>query len=686
MSRILTNLRQALRLVWHASPRWTVLSLGLVFVQGMLPLASLYLLKLLVDAIAAGLASPNPVQAFPTVLTWLILAGGAVLVSDLCRSLTTWAATAQAELVQDHVNDLLHAKSVEVDLEYYENAQYHNTLHRAQQQAAYRPTMILEAMVQIGQNGLSLLAMAGLLVSLHWWMAALLLATAVPGLLVRLKYSRELYLRQREWTRPERQAEYMHCLLTEGSFAKEIRLFDLGGLFRERFRRLRGHIRTEKLDLAQKRSLAELASLAGATLALYAAFGLVAWQTLLGVVTLGGLVMYYQAFQRGHTCLWSLLVGLASLYENSLFLTDFNEFLTLQRTVMEPEGRGTVDGAAAGAGRCDSGRGRMEIGGGAAFSEAHAPSSIVHSPVEAPEAHSPWSLVNGPQMGVRFDHVSFSYPRGGRIVLRDISLEIRPGETIALVGENGAGKTTLIKLLCRLYDPTGGRITFGGVDLRDFQTMALRKQISVLFQDFARYNLTVAENIALGNVELLRGSDRSTRSSQLPAGSAFNPQPAILRFIQRAARLAGADAAIARLPHTYETMLGKQFEDGEELSIGQWQKIALARAFLREVPIVVLDEPTSALDAFSERDVLERFRQLVRGRIGVIISHRLSTVTQADRIYVLHEGRIVEAGKHEELLHVGGLYTRLFETQAANYRRVTAAKVPAQYAACAENE
>ena len=288
--------------------------------------------------------------------------------------------------------------------------------------------------------------------------------------------------------------------------------------------------------------------------------------------------------------------SLAGLYEDNLFLSNLYEFLDLKRTVIEP----------------------------------------VHArPVPQPM-----------QRGIVLDHVSFQYPAGTRKVLEDISLTIRPGEVVALVGENGSGKTTLIKLLCRLYDPTGGTITIDGVDLRQFETKALRHEIAIIFQDYAHYHLTARENIWLGNTALPPDHER----------------------VIAAARRSGADDVISALPHGYDTILGKWFEDGEELSIGEWQKVALARAFMRDAQIIVLDEPTSSMDAKAEYEVFQSFRQLVSGRTAILISHRFSTVRMADRIYVLKHGSIIEGGTHEELIDRQGVYADLFERQARSYR------------------
>jgi ATP-binding cassette subfamily B protein len=586
----------ALRLVWQGAPGWTVASLALLVVQGVLPLLSLYLMKLVVDAVTTALESTDKGAAFGQVALLIGLTGGVVLISALARPIAALVSEAQGQVITDHMSDILHAKSIEVDLEYYESAQYYDKLHRAQREAPFRPVRILNGLVQVAQSGISLLTMAGLLFSFHWGIAAILFAAAVPGLFVRLRYAGQTYRWQRQRTSAERQAWYFHWLLTGDVHAKEIRQFDLGSLFMRRFRDLRQQLRREKIEIATRRSIAELVGQASATIAVFGSYAFIAYRTVQGAITLGDLVMYYQAFQRGQGFLREMLSGLAGLYEDNLFLSNLYEFFELKPKVVEPLHPGTV----------------------------------------------PQPM----QTGIAFDHVSFQYPTGSREVLEDITLTIRPGEVVALVGENGSGKTTLIKLLCRLYDPTSGVITLDGMDLRQLETTALRREISVIFQDYAQYHLTARENIWFGNTELPPDEER----------------------IVAAARHAGADEVITGLPQGYETILGKWFEDGEELSVGEWQKVALARAFLRDAQIIVLDEPTSALDARAEYEVFKKFRQLTAGRTAILISHRFSTVRMADRIYVLEDGRIIESGSHDELVRLGGTYAHLFETQAQYYR------------------
>jgi ATP-binding cassette subfamily B protein len=587
---------RAVRFVLQAGPGWTIASLALVLVQGALPLLALYLMKLIVDAVTFSLTAPDKVAAFRHVALFIGLAAAVALLNALCQLIAGLVREAQALAVTDHMYDILHAKSIEVDLEYYENPQYFDTLHRAQQEGPYRPTQILNSLVRLGQNSISLMAMAVLLFSFHWGVAVVLFAAAVPGVLVRLKYSGKMYRWQRERTPVERKAIYFNWLLTGDVHAKEIRLFGLGDLFIRGFSDIRKQLRRERLEITRKRSIADLVAEASATLAVFGSFGFIAYRTVQGIITLGDMVMYLGAFQRGLSYLRNMLGGVGDLYENNLFLSNLYEFLDLEPKVEEP---------------------------------------LYASPVPRPI-----------QEGIVFEHVSFQYPTGNKMVLEDISLSIAPGEVVALVGENGSGKTTLIKLLCRLYDPADGTITLDGIDLRQFETRALRREISVIFQDYAQYYLTARENIWFGNIEL----------------------PPDHEEIATAARYAGADDLITRLPKGYETILGKWFKDGEELSVGEWQKVALARAFLRDAQMIVLDEPTSCLDAKAEYEVFKGFRKLLEGRAAILISHRFSTVRMADRIFVLEDGSIAESGPHEELVQLGGKYAHLFEKQAQSYR------------------
>ena len=590
----------ALRLVWQSSPNWTLIRLVLITLTGLLPLASIYLTKLLVDAVTAGL-SLSDVQADPQtllrqIMPLLIGLVAVTLVTLLSNASSELVNTAQTQKVTDYMRGILHRKSIEIDLAYYENPRYHDTLQRAQQEATYRPNQILMRLAQVSQNALSLVAMIGLLLTLHWSITGILLIGAIPSIIVRLGHSRELYQWQRQWTPVERQSQYLSLLLTAEQFAKEIRLFELGNLFSDRFDGLRIRLYKARLMLMRRRVLSFLAANVLSGILVGSIYGFILYQTLQGTLQLGDLVLYHQALQRGQSSLRSLLTGLSGLYEDNLFLANLYEFLDLKPNIITP-----------------------------AYPKA-----------------MPLPIVSG----ITFEHVDFQYEGTTRQALRDISLTVRPKETIALVGENGSGKTTLIKLLCRLYDPTCGRIAIDGIDLKDLDVHELQQQISVIFQDYAKYHLPAQDNIWLGNVRL-------------------SPDDAA---VMAAAKRSGAHEVIQQLPHGYNTILGKLFDGGEELSIGQWQKVALARAFLRDSQVIVLDEPTSAMDPKAEYEVFKRFRELIQDQSAILITHRLSTVKMADRIYVMEQGRIVESGCHDQLIDQQGLYASLFETQARNYR------------------
>jgi ATP-binding cassette subfamily B protein len=594
--RSVLHLGRTLRLVWRISPGWTVATIALAVIQGVLPLAGLYMIQLIVNAVTDGLQATDKSAAFAQV-AWLILIAGLIgLASALARSVSMLVGEAQGQVVTDHISDLIHSQSIAVDLEYYENSKYYDVLHRAQQEAPYRPTKIVNDLVAVGQSTITLVGVIGILFSIHWSVGLIIVAAALPSAYVRLRYSQRLYRWETARTDTDRRSWYLHWLLTDGTYAKEIRLFDLGGTFRELFRELRSALRGERLRITARRSLADLASQTVATVAVFGTLAYIAWRTLQGSITLGAMMMYYTAFNTGLNSLQSVLGGVAGLYEDNLFLTYYHEFMGLGPKVVDPA-----------------------------------------SPRPVPRPMTD---------GIVFEDVTFNYPDTARTALADIDLHIRPGEVTALVGANGSGKTTIVKLMCRLYDPQHGRVLLDGVDLREVSPTELRRGISVIFQDFVKYQFTARQNIWVGNVGLAQDD---------PA-------------IEAAARAAGADAVIAELGRGYDSMLGKWFEEGEELSIGEWQRVALARAFVRDAEILVFDEPTSALDPVSEWQAFEHIRALSKGRAVVLISHRFSTVRNADRIHIVEHGRIVESGTHDELMALDGRYARMYEVQARAYR------------------
>ena len=595
-SNLKETLLRALRLVWTMAPGWTAINVLLVAILGILPIAALVLTKLIVDTVTVGLATPDPAAAFPQVMIYIFIAAIIALVLALARALSELTSEAQSMIVTDGVSDILHAQSIAVDLEYYEDTIYYDTLHRAQQEAPYRPTRIINGLVRIGQNGISLLGVAVLIITFSWVIALILFAAAIPAALVRYHYARARYRFEQDNTETDRQAWYYHWMLMDSGHAKEVRLFNLGSLFRTRFRDLRSDLREGRLNLARYRTVADVLSSSVAVIALFASYAFIAYSGLTGAITIGSLVMYFMAFQLGLGFIQTILGALARLYEDNLFLTNFYQFLDLKPAILSPD-----------------------------------------NAVPVPESLT---------QRVEFENVHFSYPGGKKDVIAGISLTLHPGEVIALVGENGSGKTTLVKLLCRLYDPDEGKITVNGIDLRDVDPVAWRKKISVIFQDYVHYYLSAAENIWVGDIEQEQDPDHITA----------------------AAEHSGADPVICSLPDGYHTKLGHWFSDGQELSEGEWQKIALARAFFRNSGIVILDEPTSSLDPLAEAELFRNFRNLLEGRSAVIISHRFSTVQMADRIYLLDKGRIIEQGSHEDLLRLNGRYSFLFRTQAEHYQ------------------
>jgi ATP-binding cassette subfamily B protein len=589
------RLKRALSLVWQSAPGWTVLSLVLVVFQAALPLAALYLTKLVVDGVVAGVTSSGQIS-FSRILFLIGLAALVGLAIAVARSLSALATEAQGQSVTDRMFGVLHEKSVKVDLGYYEDPQYHDTLHRAQLEAPFRPQKLLTSLTQVTQSGATVVGIVLLLATAHWILPVLLFGAVVPAYWVRIRHSDRTYAWQRRRASTQRRALYLDRLLVHEAYAKEVRIYNLGPELIRRFRTLRDRLRKESIELARQRTVGDLLGQTLASLAVFASYAIIAQRTMAGAITIGDLVMYFGAVQRGQSLVQTMFGGLGSLYENNLFLTTLDDFLNLEQRVAEP-------------------------------SRPH--------PVPRPM-----------RSGFALEAVNFRYPTGTRTLLNDVSMEIQPGEMVALIGANGSGKTTMVKLLCRLYDPTGGRVTLDGIDLGDFATEDLRRQVAVVFQDFVRYQAPARDNIWFGDTAVPLEQVR----------------------IEQAATRSGAAPVIERLRHGYETTLGNWFEDGEELSAGEWQKIALARAFHSDAQLLVLDEPTSALDPASEIRVFEMAREIARDCAVLAISHRFATVRMVDRIYVLDDGRITEAGTHDELMRLGGRYADLFHMQARAYR------------------
>jgi ATP-binding cassette subfamily B protein len=587
----LSYLPPTLRLIWTAARKWTRIWFFLLILQGLLPAVPVYLTRLLVDGLVTAIETGGSWTSLQPVILWAVLMAATLLLIELIQSVGSWVRTVQAERIRDHISALVHDQAVTLDLAFYESPEYHDHLERVRNDLHNRPLALLESAGSLLQNSITLFAMGSLLLPYGLWLPLILLVSTLPAFYVVLCFNRRYHQWWEQTTSDRRRTQYYDLLLTHSSIAAELRLFDLGAYFQSAFQALRLRLRTEHLQFTQDQSIARLgAALIGI---LITGLGMVwmVWRALHGLVGLGDLALFHQAFQRGQGLMHNLLENVGRIYANSLFLGNLFKFLSLHAQVANP---------------------------------AH--------PLPVPATV---------QEGIRFDQVTFRYPGSQRAVLQNFTLTIPAGQVVAMVGTNGAGKSTLIKLLCRFYDPEVGRILLDGIDLRDLSLTELHRSITVLFQGPVNYHATAAQNIALGHIQA-------------------SPQR---EQIEAAARAAGADEVISRLPQGYDTMLGTWFADGSELSGGEWQRIALARAFLRQAPFVILDEPTSFMDSWAEAEWLERFRTLVRGRTALVITHRFTTAMRADVIHVIDQGEIVESGTHEALLARGGMYARSWSAQ-----------------------
>jgi len=593
----LRNTPEAFRLVWYASRGSALVGVLLTVIAAALPAGQAWAGKLIIDGIVSAVDQGlPPMDGLRYVLPFLLLELGLVLAGSITgqvRSLTDRILQSQ---LTNHVNSLIINKAISLDLQFFENPIFYDTLQNARRQADTSALSIVNATLQMLQQVITLVSLMALLVRFSAWLPVLVIAAAIPAFFSQSQYAERAFRAVTRRAPEARLLNYLEQLLTGNDTVKEIKLFGLGQPLLKRYQELFTRFYMEDRAIAERRTLAGLGWGLLANLAYYGSYAWIVLRTIAGAITLGDMTMFLSIFRQSQGSIRSLLDSINRLYESNLFLDNLVDFLSLQPVLVAPE------------------NGRI------------APAPI--------------------REGIEFRNVSFAYPGSETMVLRDINLHIRPGERIALVGLNGAGKTTLIKLLTRLYDPTHGQILLDGVDLRDYDLTSLHQRFGVIFQDFVRYQFTVRENIGFGQVDALDNLAR----------------------IEDAADRGGATPIIERMPQGYDTMLGRRWERGQELSGGQWQKIALARAFMREAEVLVLDEPTSALDAEAEYEVFRRFGELMEGRIAVLISHRFSTVRMADRIVVLSAGKIIELGSHAELIALDGAYARLFNLQAEGYR------------------
>lgn len=587
----LSYLPKTLRLIWTASRGWTLAWVTLLIIQGLVPAVTVYLSRLLVDSLAMALGAGIAWENIRPTSFLAALMVGALLLTQILQSVMEWVRTAQSELIRDYLSALIHEKATSVDMAYYESPDYYDRLYQARNDLQNRPLALLENGGGLLQSGITVVAMAAIIISYGLWLPLVLLVSTFPALWVVLHHNRRYHRWWKQSTVARRWAQYYDTMLTVDSVAAELRLFDLGSHFRSAYQQLRRLLRTERLQLVKARGLARLGAGAVATLISGGTMAWMVWQAFLGRVTLGDLVLFYQALSQGQSLLRSLLGNVGQIYENILFLGNLFEFLELEPQVVDPP-----------------------------------------EPVPVPATL---------KEGIHFRQVTFRYPGSERVVLQNFDFIIPAGKVVAIVGSNGVGKTTLVKLLCRFYDPEAGCVEIDGIDVRNLSLAELWRMITILFQFPINYLATAGENITLGDLTAA-------------------PDPAA---IETAARRAGAHEFIARLPRGYDTMLGKWFAEGTDLSGGEWQRLALARAFVRRAQIMILDEPTSLMDSWAEADWFDRFRELANGRTAIVITHRFTTAKRADIIYVMDDGHIVESGSHEELLTRKGLYAQSWKAQ-----------------------
>jgi len=589
--------RRALGLVWTTSRPLTVALAVLTVLAGILPAGIAYLGALIIDAVveAARLYQESGEAEFRGVLTLVAMEGGLVAaLAGAQRGLSACQSLLRAQLGQ-RVNELILAKALQLELAQFEDAEFYDKLTRARREASSRPLSLVTRTFGLAQNAVSLVSYGALLAQFSAWAVLVLVLAGLPSFLAEAKFSGDAFRLFRWRSAETRMQMYLETVLAREDHAKEVQLFSLGSRLLDRYRAIFRKLYREDRDLTLRRDgWGFVLGLLG-TLTLYGAYAWVAFTTILGRITLGQMTMYMMLFRQGQAAVSASLSAIGGMYEDNLYLSTLYEFL---ETPVTQQGGVAERGPA-------------------------------------------------PDDGIRFENVTFTYPGAGAPALAGVDLHIRPGESLALVGENGSGKTTLIKLLSGLYTPDAGRILLDGLDLRRWDPATLRRRIGVIFQDFARYQFTVGENIGAGDVLHFEDEQRWTLAAE---------QGMALPFVQS-------------LPEGFHAQLGKWFKDGRELSGGQWQKIALARAFMRSgADILVLDEPTAAMDAAAEATIFEHFRSLTRNRIAILISHRFSTVRMADQIIVIDDGRVIERGSHEELMALDGHYARLFLLQARGYR------------------
>jgi ATP-binding cassette, subfamily B, bacterial len=604
-----------LRLVWETHRGYAITMIVLRAVRAGIPVATLWVAKLIVDEVIAAAARGG--SDLGRLWSLVALEFGIVVAGELLARASALVEGLLGDLFSNRMSVRLMEHAAALDLTQFEDPTFYDHLERARRHTTGRISLLAQ-LLGIGQDLLTLLSLGTALAVYNAWLLALLAAAVLPSFFGEARFAMLMYSLSWRRTPERRQLDYMRYVGASDETAKEVQLFGLAPWLIDRFRALSARFYDENKRLAIRRAVVGAALTIIVSGGYYAAYVVILAQAVRGSITIGTLTFLAASFDRSRGLIQRLLLSASDIYEQSLYLRDLFAFFAIQPTITSQPG--------------------------------------------APPVPRPI------RRGFVFEDVGFKYPGSDRWAVRGVHLAIRPGERIALVGENGAGKTTLAKLLARLYDPTEGRVLLDGVDLREYDVASLRRAIGVIFQDFVRYDMRFDENVGVGEIAEVReylddgtgGTGRGARESS----SVASPPASLVK----AAEDSLAASLLPRLSAGYAQMLGRRFDNGVDLSGGEWQKIALARAYMRDAQLLILDEPTAALDARAEYDVFVRFAELMAGRMAMLISHRFSTVRMADRIVVLRDGQTVEEGTHADLVARGGLYAELFAMQAAGYR------------------
>jgi ATP-binding cassette subfamily B protein len=607
-----------LKMVWETHRGLTLTMVLLRLIRAFFPVAVLWVGKLIIDAVIAARngAGAGHLWRLVTIEIGIVVAG------DLLTRASTLVESLLGDLFSNYTSLRLMQHAATLDLYQFEDPAFYDQLERARRQTTSRIGFLAQ-LLTMGQDTLTLITLGAALVAYSPWLLLLLIVSVLPSFLGETHFAALEYSLLFRKTPERRQLDYLRLVGASDRTAKEVQMFGLASWLVDRYRRLADRFFEENKQLSIRKSIFASALSLIATAGYYSAYVMILLRAIAGEITIGSLTFLATSFARSRDLVQRLLSSASDIYEQSLYLKDMFDFFEMRPSIVSKPGAATV------------------------------PTRI--------------------REGFVFDNVGFRYPGSDLWAVRNVSFELKPGERLALVGENGAGKTTLTKLLARLYDPTEGKITLDGKDLRDYNLESLRRSISVIFQDFVRYDLRFDENIGVGEIHTVQDyldsvpiQDGNATRDELATSNGNGASPP--GQIVSAAEKSLAATLLPRFTQGYQQMLGRRFEGGVDLSGGEWQKIALGRAYMRDAQVLILDEPTAALDARAEFEVFKRFSELVKGRMAIIISHRFSTVRMADKIVVLENGNIVEIGTHQELLQTDGPYSELFRLQAEGYR------------------